>query len=130
MIIIDRQYFENKTGIDLTQELRDGDITSDRLADTYLERWSRAIYQFCLRLGYPIPEETKLSALQKDTIEYSIAKYGLYVIKNGDPEAQGGIDEDGRALDLMPQFIIADLSACGLIRHNLSSRHFNRLRRC
>lgn len=126
MIILTQIEFTERTGISLVDELREGDFTQDRLAETMLERWAKRVYKEINKLPhyryYEVDE--KLSEGQIEDIKQATADYGLYVLRNGDLSATNGVDEKGIKREVFPSFIIRDLKNHGLIFTNTKGRWY------
>lgn len=126
MIILTQIEFTERTGISLVDELREGDVTQDRLAETMLERWAKRVYKEINKLPhyryYEVDE--KLSEGQIEDIKQATADYGLYVLRNGDLSATNGVDEKGIKREVFPSFIIRDLKNHGLIFTNTKGRWY------
>lgn len=120
MIILTREEFLKRTGVDLANEFNDDSISVDEFIETTLTRWSKILYQEVRKVSLrPIPDDnTKLSSLQVDTIKESICNLGLYFKQYGDVKSFGAVDGAGNPIQVVPQNILDDLRSVGLIRRS------------
>ena len=91
MILITQNDFTERTGVDLSADLREDGITTDRQATALIERWERYVYKTASRFPNCI-NDANLNEAQIEDIKNAVCDYGLACILKGDLEAMGGED--------------------------------------
>lgn len=89
MILITQNDFTERTGVDLSADLREDGITTDRQATALIQRWERYVYKTASRFPNFINNEN-LNEAQIEDIKNAVCDYGLACILNGDLESKGG----------------------------------------
>ena len=118
MIAITQRDFTDRTGVDLSADIRDnGGLTNDRQADALILRWEKYVYEVASKMGFPIVDD-KLNDLQIEDIKDAVCNYGLSCKVSGDPRALG----DKEKLDAYTKDIISILRQHGLIRNGYKGR--------
>ena len=117
MILITQNDFTERTGIDLSAVVREGDITNDRQADALILRYEKYVYEVASKMGFPI-EDDKLTNEQIECIKDAVCNYGLSCQVGGDARALG----DKERLDTYTKDIISILKQHGIIRNGFKGR--------
>ena len=91
MILITQNDFTERTGVDLSADLREDGITTDRQATALIERWERYVYKTASRFPNCI-NDANLNEAQIEDIKNAVCDYGLACILKGDLESMGGED--------------------------------------
>ena len=91
MILITQNDFTERTGVDLSADLREDGITTDRQATALIERWERYVYLTAHRFNNCIDSD-KLNKEQIEDIKNAVCGYGLACVLKGDLETYGGND--------------------------------------
>ena len=89
MILITQNDFTERTGVDLSADLREDGITSDRQATALIERWERYVYKTAHRFNNCIDSDN-LNEAQINDIKDAVCNYGLACWRKGDLETDGG----------------------------------------
>lgn len=109
MILITQNDFTERTGIDLSADVREDGITTDRQAQALIERWERYVYKTAHRFNNCIDSD-KLNEAQIEDIKEAVCSYGLMCWRKGDLESEGG-----QLLDTATNGIIQTLRQHGII---------------
>lgn len=82
MILYTQNDFTERTGIDISADVRPDGITSDRQADAYIELWKKDIYEIASRFPNRINSDN-LNEAQIEDIKQAITDYGLLCWRKG-----------------------------------------------
>ena len=115
MIPITQNDFTERTGVDLSADLREDGITTDRQADALILRWEKYVYKTTSK--FPNCINDTLNEAQKDDIIDAVCNYGLACLLKGDLESMGGIE-----LYRATEEIIQTLRQHGIIRNGFKGR--------
>lgn len=115
MIPITKNDFISRTGVDLTNDVREDGLTPDRQAEALLLRWEKYVYQVASEMGFPI-QDASLNDKQKDAIIDAVCNYGLFCIMNGDYQVHQPKDKNPT-----PD-IIQKLKQFGIIKNGFKGR--------
>ena len=115
MIKITQNDFTERTGVDLSADVREDGITNDRQADALILRWTKYVYKTASKFRNYINEE--LNEAQKEDVIDAVCNYGLSCLLKGDLEAMGGVE-----LYRATEEIIQTLRQHGLIRNGFKGR--------
>lgn len=115
MIQITQNDFTERTGVDLSADVREDEITTDRQADALITRWEKYVYKTASKFRNYINEE--LNEAQKEDVIDAVCNYGLACLLKGDLEAMGGIE-----LYRATEEIIQTLRQHGIIRNGFKGR--------
>ena len=115
MILITQGDFLERTTIDLSQELRDGNISANEQAEQLLLKWERFVYKIASKMGCSIRED-RLNENQINSIKDAVCNYGAFCMVNGDYEVLGS-----KIGNPVPN-IIDDLKQYGVIHSNFKGR--------
>ena len=82
MILITQNDFTERTGIDLSADVREDGITSDRQAQALIELWEKDVYEIAHRFNNCIDSD-KLNEMQIEDIKQAVCGYGLMCWRKG-----------------------------------------------
>ena len=82
MILITQNDFTERTGVDLSADLREDGITTDRQATALIERWERYVYKTASRFPNCI-NDANLNEAQIEDIKQAITDYGRLCWRKG-----------------------------------------------
>lgn len=116
MILITQNDFTERTGVDLSADVREDGITNDRQADALISRWEKYVYLTASKMGFPINDDA-LNEAQIDDIKDATCNYGLSCVLNGDLQSLGGVKLTNATKD-----IISVLRQHGLIQNGFKGR--------
>lgn len=116
MIEITQNDFTERTGVDLSADVREDGITPDRQASVLIARWEKYVYQVASKMGFSIKDEA-LNDKQINDIKDAVCNYGLNCLLNGDLQALGGEKLTNATKD-----IIAVLRQHGLLQNGFKGR--------
>ena len=115
MIEITQNDFTERTGVDLSADVREDGITTDRQADALIKRWEKYVYKTASK--FPNVINGTLNDSQRDDIIDAVCNYGLACLLKGDLEAMGGTE-----LYKATEEIIQTLRQHGLIQNGFKGR--------
>lgn len=116
MILITQNDFTERTGVDLSADVREDGITSDRQATALIERWEKYVYTTASRFNNCINSD-KLNEAQIEDIKTAVCDYGLACVLKGDLQARGGVE-----LTEATEQIIQTLRQHGIIVNGFKGR--------
>lgn len=108
MILITQNDFTERTGVDLSADVREDGITSDRQATALIELWETDVYEIAHKFNNCIDAEN-LNDKQIDDIKQAVCSYGLLSWR------KGYVKHDPQLYDLAVNSVVSTLRQHGLI---------------
>ena len=108
MILITQNDFTERTGIDLSADVREDGITSDRQATALIELWENDVYEIAHKFNNCIDRED-LNEKQIDDIKQAVCGYGLLSWR------KGYVKNDPQLYALAKESVVSTLRQHGII---------------